>query len=278
MKLESLVNGEKEPDENKYNDRIVGRPIRVNKQTLKTLPGKPYAEVLLFGDLHYGHKGCEIERMTAMRDYCIERNIYVLGMGDFCEAGLKSSIGDSMYSQDFNPQEQLDYMITFFEPLAKKKLLLGMLSGNHEGRILKDTGIDITKIICRTLNVPFLGYACWNVFRVGKEKYSIYAMHGSSGSKYVYTKLKAIIDISHSFDADLIVSGHVHELSDTSQLVQYIDWRSGTVKERKKFLVLTGSYVQYDDSYAQERGYPIAKKGSPKVKLFKNKKDIHISY
>jgi len=90
--------------------------------------------------------------------------------------------------------------------------------------------------------------------------------------------LKAIVDISHSFDADLMVMGHVHDLADTVIKVQFVDKMRKQVMERKKFMLLTGSFLDYEHSYAQERGYPIGKIGSPKVKLFANKKDIRISY
>ncbi len=37
-------------------DVIIGRPIRVNKQTLNLSPGKDYAEVVFIGDVHYNHR------------------------------------------------------------------------------------------------------------------------------------------------------------------------------------------------------------------------------
>ena len=70
---------------------------------------------------------------------------------------------------------------------------------------------------------------------------------------------------------------HVHELADDAILVQQVSKKRKMVVERKKFLILTGSFLQYDDSYAQEKGYPMGKLGSPKVKLFAEKHDIHTS-
>jgi len=119
--------------------------------------------------------------------------------------------------------------------------------------------------------------AGWNLFKVGNQNYSVYSLHGSTGSRFVYTKLKALVDISHSFDAHIIVMGHIHDLADVSQIVEYVDLRSKTIQQRKKFLILTGHYLRYDKGYAQAKGYPISKLGSPKVKLFSEKFDIHIS-
>jgi len=151
------------------------------------------------------------------------------------------------------------------------------LEGNHERRIEKETGISITKIISNFLHVPYLRSACWNLWKVGKESYTIYALHGSSGSRFVYTKLKAITDISHSFDCDLMAMGHVHDEAEATQLVQKVDIKKKVVGEKKKFLILTGHYLRYENSYVQEKGYPIGKMGSPKIKFFSEKHDIHTS-
>jgi len=260
-------------------DRIVGRPIRLNKRRLRLKYGKDYTEIVFFGDLHYGARECEIDKAKRMLDYCLLHNIYVFLMGDLMEAGLKTSVGASMYRQKLSPQQQMEDVVEFLKPLSDQGLILGSLEGNHELRIEKDTGISVMKLICRITDIPYLGSACWNLWYVGDNSYSIYTLHGSSGSRYVYTKLKALVDISHNFKADLMAMGHVHDLADTALTVQEVDKMKKQVVEYKKHLLITGHYLAYEHSYAQERGYPIGKMGSPKVKLYgSGKKDIHISY
>jgi len=258
-------------------DRLKGRPIRLNTQRLD-INHDNYAEFIAFGDIHYGHPACDVDKVKRQADYCLKKHIYVLGMGDYIEAGLRGSVGDSVYEQVFNPQKQMDFIVDLFQPLADAGLILGLLNGNHEGRIKKETSVDIGRLISKMLRVPFLGYACWNLFYVGKQSYTIYSLHGSSGSRYVYTKLKALVDISHNFNADLLLMGHVHECADDVILVQEVDRKRKMVVEKKKALILTGSYLQYDDSYAQEKGYPMGKLGSPKIKLFSDSHHIHTSW
>jgi len=257
-------------------DRQGGKTIRLNRVHLDP-NGKGYAEILFLGDIHYGHPGCDIERAQRMVDYCLKKHVYMLGMGDYIEAGLRNSVGDSVYMQNLNPQKQMDFISDMLEPLADAGLLIGLLTGNHEGRILKETSVNVTSLMARILKVPYLGYACWNLIYVGNQSYTVYSLHGSTGSRYVYTKLKALVDIAHNFDADILAMGHVHELADEAILVQKVDKKRKMVVERKKYLILTGSYLRYDDSYAQEKGYPMGRLGSPKVKLFSEKYDIHIS-
>lgn len=259
-------------------DKIPGKQIQLNRQRLKVKKGKKYSEVVFFGDLHYGNPSCDLERAKRMLDYCLKNGIHVFLMGDLLEFGTRNSVGASVYEQEQNPQEQMEFVMELFEPLAKAELILGSLIGNHEMRCWKDSGINVMKVICKTLNIPYLGPACWNIFYVGDQSYTIYALHGASGARFVYTKLKSLVDISHSFDADLLAEAHVHQLADDCQLVQEVDRTRKVVIERKKFLVLTGHYLSYSQSYVQEKGYPISKLGSPKVKFWSDRKDIHISY
>ena len=274
--LQNFKGGEMKIDE-KYKDGIVGRPIKLNIKELEVRPNKKYSEVIFCGDWHYGARECDVDRIKRMLDYCLKTKTYIFLMGDLIESGLKNSVGASVYRQIHNPQKQMEKVISFLEPLAEKKLILGILEGNHERRIEKETGISITKIISNFLHVPYLRSACWNLWKVGKESYTIYALHGSSGSRFIYTKLKALVDISHSFNADLMAMGHVHEIDDDSQIVQEVDKTRKIVIENKKFLILTGHYLRYDNSYVQEKGYPISKMGSPKIKFFSEKHDIHTS-
>ena len=111
-------------------DKIVGRPIRLNRQELKVKTGKDYAELLFISDIHYGYPTANIEKAKAMMDYALENRIYVLLGGDLLEAGLTSSIGDSVYQQKLNPQNQMEEMVEILSPLAKAKLIIGIHRGN----------------------------------------------------------------------------------------------------------------------------------------------------
>lgn len=251
--------------------------IRCNRKVLDS-NGKGYASVIFIGDVHIGSPQCDEERFKRMLAYCEENPVYVYLMGDLLECSTRHSVGAGVYEQFENPQSQYERLVEMLSPIARQGKILGSLSGNHEGRIYKETGVDLAKQVCRELDIPYLGEAGWNLWRVGQVNYRIYTLHGASAARYSYTKLKSLVDISHSFDCDLIAQGHVHELAATSQLVQFVDLRSKTVKERKKWVMLTGHYLSYDGGYAQAKGLPISKLGSPKVKFFGEHRDIHISW
>lgn len=258
------------------NDKIIGRPIRLNRQTLTLKGRQDYVEVIFLGDVHYGSPQFDKPRFLNMLDYCKINNIYVFLMGDLCEIATRHSVGAGIYEQECIAESQHEQMCEWLRPLADKKLILGTHRGNHGERVYKETGVDIDKALARELNVPYLGDACWNQFRVGNQTYAIYSLHGRTGSRFDGTALLALERISTSFFADLVCCGHVHKCINSIVLMQKIE--HGQVIEHKKHLLITGSYVKYDGGYGQTLGLPISKLGSPKVKFFTNKKDLLISW
>lgn len=252
-----------------------GRPIRINKQILLPKKGKNYAEVVFIGDVHWGSQQCNKNKFLDMINYCYINGLYVFLMGDLIEMATRDSIGAGIYEQEFIGQNQVEDMIRILKPLATQKLILGLLQGNHEERVYKSTGINISRIMANVLDVPYLGDACWNLFKVKNQSYYVYTLHGRTNARYEGTALTALERLSSSFNADLVAMGHAHKLISSHIINQ--DVRNNCVIERKKFLLITGSYLSYDKSYAQTSGLNISKIGSPKVKFFSDKKDIHIS-
>ena len=259
----------------KPNDKIVGRPIKLNKQVLTPKQGKNYAEVVFLGDIHLGSPQFDQPRFLAMLDYCEKNDVYVLGMGDYLEMATRHSVGAGVYEQEFPGQTQYETMVDWLKPLAKKNLILGLLQGNHSERVYKETGVNIVKAMCRELDTPYLGDACWNLFRVGKQSYSIYSLHGRSGARFEGTALLALERLAAPFHGDLVCCGHSHKIINSSILMQRV--YNGLVVEHKKHLLITGSYVKYG-GYAQTWGLPPSKLGSPKVKFFADRHDISISW
>jgi predicted phosphodiesterase len=209
------------------NDKLPGRPIRLNKKELKISPGKEYAEVMFIGDAHYGSPQFDKPRFLKMLDYCLENELYVVLMGDLLETATRNSVGAGVYEQEKIPEDQYEQMCDWLEPLAEKKLILGAHIGNHEERIYKESGFNVTKAMCRQLKIPYLGDACWSQFKVNGETYIIYTLHGRTGARFDGTALLALERISTSFQADLVACGHSHKLVTSSVIIQKVIGRTG---------------------------------------------------
>lgn len=252
------------------------REIRLNRVDLDP-NGKGFAEVLFWGDVHYGHPQCQINKARKYLDFALKNNMYVLLMGDLLECGLRDSVGDSVYQQTLNPQRQMEDMVEMLTPLADAGRIIGFHTGNHEVRITKNTSVDVAKIMAKLLGVPYLGYACWNLLKVGKQNYTVYSNHGSSGSRFKHTKLKAVMDLTQWIDADVICMGHVHSLAVESVVKQSVNIGKRQVVEKRCNVVLTGSFIGWDKSYAQMKNMPITRLGSPTGRFWANKHDSHFS-
>ncbi len=252
-----------------------GTTVQLNRQHLNVKNGKNYAEIVFIGDVHYGSKQCNVEKFENILKFCLDNNLYVFCMGDMIEANSRHSVGAGVYEQ-ITPQKQIEDISEYLRPLAKKGLIVGYLNGNHENRVNKELGIDISKIICKGLEIPYLGYAGWSLFYVGNQSYSMYSTHGASSATLKHTKLKAVLDVAKSFEADLIAMGHIHDIIIDSAECQKVNKKRKIVETRKSYVVVTGHYYNYG-GYAQEKGYSLTKMGSPKVKLFGDKYDLHIS-
>jgi len=257
-------------------DGLRGRPIRCNKKTLEVRNGKGYAEVMFLGDVHLGSPQCDEARFERMIDYCLSKQLYVFLMGDLIENANRHSIGAGVYEQLEIAQSQHERMVEYLRPLADDGLILGSLSGNHEDRTYHLSGVNVAKALCRELSISFLGTACWNYWRVGKQPYSLYTLHGRTGARFDGTALLALERLAVSFNADLVAMGHAHKCISSSVISQRIVGR--LVKEFKKHLLITGHYLTYDGGYGQTIGLPITKMGSPKVKFCADRRDIHVSW
>jgi hypothetical protein len=111
------------------NDKLVGRPTRLNKKTLAIRKAN-YAELMLIGDLHYGSPQCDVPRFLAQIDYCLQKKLYVLLMGDLIELATRHSIGAGVYEQEVPGQSQVEWVIEKLTPLAKAGLIVGSHTGN----------------------------------------------------------------------------------------------------------------------------------------------------
>lgn len=279
---------------NRYICKACGRRFRVdmtdNEIVTKITEGLTRLEVNLktdedrlrlvpIGDIHVGApKGhCDWGKVKRELAYILDTpNTYTIGMGDYMDCAQKMGLGRSgggpnLFQSSLSPMEQYNLMEEAFKPLAKKGKILGLHCGNHEEWIMQQTGIQIIDLLCRSLNVPFLGPGCDTVLAVNKQKYNIYSQHGTSNATQKYTKLGALINATRDIFSEVFLYGHVHQLG-----VQKGGKRiSG--KQIKTYYILTGHFLNWEGSYAQMFGLDVCPSGCAQIKLFSERKDIHVS-
>jgi len=242
-----------------------------------TLSFKEPVALVLFGDIHVSPYTNETkyyewikwlsENETAQhrgREYLIR----VIGMGDYLENGLPSSIGMSIWRQQYTPQQQKEIIIRDFEKFKDK--IIGLHAGNHEDRTFKSVGMEPVRDICKALNVKQYGYGTFSYLKVGKNNYSIYTWHGKSGAQFEYTKLNACIKTGMAVDADVVGMGHVHHRASANRSVM----TANGVKS--KYFVLSGHFLRWTNTYAQQTGLTLGKDGASVIFLNNERWDIDV--
>lgn len=221
------------------------------------------------GDLHIGHKNCDMKFITnilsEVEEYPDHR---VLLMGDLIDCGIKTSVGGSAYEQSLTPNDQLNMIVDLFKPF--KDRIDGCVMGNHEYRIWKECGIDVTEQFCKILNIPYFLYSGVVTYSIGtnghERAYNINMIHGKCGGG-VENALRNCKAMSNKATADIYLMGHCHHNAYTTRTMKYVDSRNNKLVDGIQHFVLTGHALNYDDSYADQANLEISVKGFPEIIL-----------
>jgi len=71
--------------------------------------------------------------------------------------------------------------------------------------------------------------------------------------------------------------GHVHDVQGNFEPYWTVDTRNRTLIEKKRLYVLTGHFLEYHGTYQEQFCKIPGKLGVAKIKLFKDRWDIHVS-
>ena len=168
-------------------DFISGEPFYVAHKLPKNLK---QVRLIPISDVHYGNPLCSIKHFRNTRNFIRDnRDCYTVLNGDLIECVTKSSIG-GLFDQVGTSQSQRDWIIKELEPIKDK--VLGVTSGNHENRVYKETGFDISKDIAEALNAPYRPEGLIlkvsagsgnNSMKNQRYAYWIYFTHGYGGAR-----------------------------------------------------------------------------------------------
>lgn len=198
--------------------------------------------------------------------YCI------LG-GDLMDSAIASSIGDT-YAETLKPQEQLDRCVRIFAPLADKGKILAVLPGNHENRIYKAVGVDMTQVMCSQLGIidKYSETTAVLFLRVGNNQhkrpftYTVYCTHGSGGGRKPGGKINRLTDYANIVDADIYICGHTHMPAMIKQDFFRTNNTNSVVQKVERTFINTASALNYG-GYGDRQGYTPASNSYPIITL-----------
>ena len=233
-------------------------------------------------DTHFGDKLSDGKLIMETLDHIkTTENAYCILGGDLMDTAIASSVGDT-YGANLNPMEQIRTCVRLFQPLADSGKIIAVVPGNHERRVMKQDGLDMTEIMCAQLGIAnrYSPTTAYVFLRFGvdrskhpdtKQRYCIYVTHGSAGGKKEGGKINGLADLAQICDADIYITGHTHLPASfrsgfyrphaTNSSAAYVD----------KLFVNTAAWMDYG-AYADLAGFKPASKINPVIYLDGTKK------
>lgn len=218
-------------------------------------------------DVHYGHHAHRSEKFLAYLRWISETpNVYVVLGGDFMETALDDGRGMT-YDQDINTETQFDHAVNLLGPIAHK--ILGAVPGNHEERVYKKTGIDIMRLLCERLEIPyFAGPFIMSVMGNG-YKWTYHVQHGKGNSQTKGGKMnmagrpRMFTNLIHFF-----LVGHVHDLTVDPETTIVEDVLNCRLRYMTQWKVIAPSFLGWERTYAWRAGYAPPAMGGVSTELY----------
>ena len=241
------------------------------------LPNFETLEIVVVADEHLGDPLSDARRVKETVAYVMAaENRFMILNGDLMDAAIKSSIGD-VYGAVLTPMQQLELCVNIFGKAKSRILLVG--PGNHELRIYKQDGIDMTKLMCQELGLlkvytPTSGYIFLRFGASASTKhhnnpilYRIYANHGGGGGgRKEGGKINRLADMTRICDADIYIHSHTHLPAIFMDSYYRPSSARSTISSHNRLFVNTAANLDYG-GYAELCGYPPASLANPLITL-----------
>lgn len=176
-------------------------------------------DIHLLGDWHVGDPSCDYAAVEdAVQVIADTPDAACILGGDLCDMAIRSSVGDC-HDAVYGPMAQVRSVVSLLRPLAEQGKILGMVSGNHERRIYKQTGIDAMLFAAAELGIEdrYSDGSIVLFVRFGEERkhgcpmlYSIFATHGGGGGRKEGGKLQRASELQNIVDCDIYCHNHTH--------------------------------------------------------------------
>ena len=226
-------------------------------------------------DLHIGDSGCDFKSIMERIEYIKNTpNAYCILGGDLMDTAIASSIGDT-YGANLQPMEQLKQCAKIFEPIKDK--ILAVLPGNHENRVYKSDGLDITEIMCAQLGIPekYTPTTALLFIRFGDQGgkryhrpfcYTAYVTHGSGGGRREGGKINRLADLASIVDTDIYIHAHTHLPVIFREAFFRLNAGNSSVAQVEKLFVNCAASLNYQ-GYGDRAGFKPSSKVSPVIYL-----------
>jgi len=239
-------------------------------------------EYLQLGDLHIESPEFESQEVERAVSWVLgAENRMTAIVGDVFDVAIAGSPGGP-HEAEMRVNEALYYAESLFAPLAREGRIACILSGNHEERITKTTGVDVSEILARMLGVPYARDGAVLKWRFGRRKgngkpqvYHHYVAHGTGGGRTDGGKLNKLSWLSDIVLADIYSCGHIHKKYSFSDAYFVPDARNRKVPEIRRVYFSSGAWLSYG-GYGQRKLYSPVDRGSPILRMYASEKHAEV--
>lgn len=233
-------------------------------------------DILPLFDVHYGHISHNLEKFKDYVEY-IRKTPHVVTFlgGDLIENSNKLSVASGVYEQEIMPDQQIRDIIELLRPIAHK--IMFSTPGNHEERSMKTLGVDLGRVIADALDVPYFAEPVYFDVHWKGHSWKFHAQHGSSNSQTHGGRINAASrattfnEFHHAY-----FSGHVHNATVQPQTALVRDYENMKVRQKRWYLIILPSFMDYNRTYAARMGWAPPSTGSINFRMFPNG-DYHAS-
>lgn len=243
--------------------------------------------VIPIGDLHRGDRHLSAKGLSKLKgylDWVAEReNARIFLMGDILNVASRTSKTNPFESLSGNDEYQK--AVDLFKPYASQ--IIGCITGNHEQRMYRDYGFNPLQPFCNELGIKFCGFSAALKIRVGKRRdrkneyhqmYWGFAHHGNGGGGTMgaaLNKKAKLQEIVHGMD--FYMAGHDHQLIVGTRNILLP--KRDRIEHQRVHYIDTGSFLDWDGSYAEEAAMAVSKQGAPRLRFDGRyeQHDLHVS-
>lgn len=231
------------------------KPIKINLEENNNI------QIYVLSDMHIGDANADLPTLNKIIEHIKNTpNMYVILLGDILNTALKTSKSD-IYSETLNVMDAQKLALQLLLPIKDK--ILAMTPGNHENRVWKEVGVDLSLWLAEKLEVQdryrnnnialtiqFGSDVNGNPFRL-----NIFGQHGAyGGGRRLGAAMNALEDLDGIVgNADIYIRAHTHQPIQGSRNIFLFDDK-GNMHRRTKYYFNSPSVLNYG-GYAAEKGY-----------------------
>ena len=231
--------------------------------TIKTnfLTEENNIKLYVLSDTHIGDPCADISKVKEVINFIkATPNCYCILLGDLLNTAIVNSKSD-IYSETFNVKQAQDLALELLMPIKDK--IIAMTPGNHENRVWKAVGVDISLWLAEKLGLEdkyrnnFLALDV--VF--GKDSngnpyhLKVAGQHGGyGGGRKLGAAMNALEDVDGIIcNADIYIRAHTHQqVSGQRDVFEFMD--NGTVKKHTKNYFNAPAFLR-TGGYGLDKGY-----------------------